>query len=98
MLTANRATYVVFSIDDLPPGGFDHTLPFYIFISCSRHRVSSVLLDNGFALNVCPLATTVVLTLDLQSLSHLLRQFEPMCRPAFFTCALTRSVRLDFYW
>ncbi|KAL6316583.1 hypothetical protein AAG906_018838 [Vitis piasezkii] len=30
-------------------------------IGCSSHRVPSVLLDNGSALNVCPLATTIAL-------------------------------------
>ena len=62
MLTTNKATCIVFSIDDLPPGGSNHTLLFYIFVSCSGHRVPSILLDNGFALTVCPLDTAVALS------------------------------------
>ena len=62
MLTADRATCIVFSTDDLPPRGFDHTLSLYIFVGCFGHRVPSVLLDNGSALNVCPLATIVALS------------------------------------
>ncbi|WJZ92665.1 hypothetical protein VitviT2T_011649 [Vitis vinifera] len=61
MMTAGRATCIVFSDDDLPPEGSDHTRPLYIFVSCSSRRVPSVLLDNGSALNVCPLATAIAL-------------------------------------
>ena len=60
-LTADRATCIVFSDDDLPPEGSDHVRPLFINVACSGHRVSSVLLDNGSALNVCPLVTTIAL-------------------------------------
>ncbi|KAL6347561.1 hypothetical protein AAG906_026086 [Vitis piasezkii] len=61
MMIADRATCIVFSTDDLPSEGSDHTRPIYITVVCSGHRVSSVLLDNGSTLNVCPLATAVAL-------------------------------------
>ena len=61
MMIADRATCIVFFVDDLPPEGFNHTRPLYITVVCSGHRVPSVLLDNGSALNVCPLATIVAL-------------------------------------
>ena len=61
MMTAGRATCIVFSGDDLPSEGSDHTRPFYISVGCSGHRVPSVLLDNGSTLNVCPLATAIAL-------------------------------------
>ena len=61
MLTANKATCIVFSADDLPPGGPDHTLPLYIIVGYLGHRVPSILLDNGSTLNVCPLATVMSL-------------------------------------
>ena len=48
-------------VDDLPLEGSDHTRPLYITVDCSGHRVSSVLLDNGSAVNVCPLATAIAL-------------------------------------
>ena len=35
--------------------------PLYISIGCLGHRVPSILLDNGSALNICPLATTIAL-------------------------------------
>ena len=61
MMTVGRATCIVFSDDDLPLEGSDHTRLLYIFVGCSGRRVPSVLLDNGLALNVCPLATAIFL-------------------------------------
>ena len=58
-LTANRATCIVFSDDDLPPEGSDHVRPLFIDVACS------ILLDNGFALNVCPLVTAIALGFSL---------------------------------
>ncbi|WJZ90872.1 hypothetical protein VitviT2T_009988 [Vitis vinifera] len=62
MVTAGRATCIVFSDDDLPPEGSDHTCPLYISVGCLGRRVPYVILDNGSALNVCPLATAIVLS------------------------------------
>ncbi|RVW12713.1 hypothetical protein CK203_111455 [Vitis vinifera] len=61
MMTTDRATCIVFFADDLPLKGSDHTRPLYIIVVCLDHRVSSILLDNGSALNVCPLATAIAL-------------------------------------
>ena len=61
MMMADRATCIVFSYDDLPLEGSDHTRPLYISVGCSSCRVPSVLLDNGSALNVYPLAIAIVL-------------------------------------
>ena len=64
-LTADRATCIVFSDDDLPPEGLDHVRPLFIDIACSGHRVPSILLDNGSALNVCLLVTAIALRFSL---------------------------------
>ncbi|XP_034689106.1 uncharacterized protein LOC117916976 [Vitis riparia] len=61
MMTADRATCIVFLDDDLPPEGSDHARPLFISVGCSGRRVPSVLLDNGSALNVCHLATAIAL-------------------------------------
>ncbi|RVW92641.1 hypothetical protein CK203_041590 [Vitis vinifera] len=61
MLTADRATCIVFFNDDLPPEGSNHVRPLFIDVVCSGRRVPSVLLDNGSALNVCPLVTAIAL-------------------------------------
>ena len=60
-MTADRATCIVFSDDDLPPKGLHRVRPLFIDVACSGRRVSSVLLDNGSALNICPLVTTIAL-------------------------------------
>ncbi|RVW22405.1 hypothetical protein CK203_096074 [Vitis vinifera] len=61
MVTAGRATCIVFSNDDVPPEGSDHTPPLYIFVGCSGRRIPYVLLDNGSTLNVYPLATAIAI-------------------------------------
>ena len=61
MMTADRVTCIVFSTDDLPLKGSNHTRPLYITIDCSSHKVPSVLLENGTALNICPLTIVVAL-------------------------------------
>ena len=60
-LTVDRATCIVFSDDDLPLEGSDHVRPVFIDVAYSGRRVSSVLVDNGSALNVCPLVTAIAL-------------------------------------
>ena len=61
MLTAGRASCIVFSKDDLPPKGSNHTRPLHILVGCLGRRDPPVLLDNGSALNVCTLATAIPL-------------------------------------
>ena len=61
MMMADMATCIVFLDDDFPLEGSDHTRLLYIIVSCLGHKVPSVLLDNGSALNVCPLATAIAL-------------------------------------
>ena len=60
-LTADRATCIAFSDDDLPPEGSDHVQPLFIDVAYSSRHVSSVILDNGSALNVCSIVTTIAL-------------------------------------
>ena len=60
-LTADRATCIVFFDDDLPPEGSSHVRSLFIDVACSGRTVPSVLLDNGSALNVCPLVTAIAL-------------------------------------
>ena len=57
----DKATCIVFSDGNLPPKGLDHVRPLFIDVACSSRRVPFVLLDNGFALNFCPLVTAIAL-------------------------------------
>ena len=61
ILIIDRASCIVFSDDDLPLEGSYHIRPLYISIACLSYRVSSILLDNDFALNVYPFVTNITL-------------------------------------
>ncbi|XP_077226343.1 uncharacterized protein LOC143859575 [Tasmannia lanceolata] len=58
---ARTSKTLSFTDEDLPPEGRDHTRPLRITIICNKKRVPEVLVDNGSALNVCPLSTAVTL-------------------------------------
>ncbi|KAL6347507.1 hypothetical protein AAG906_026029 [Vitis piasezkii] len=78
MVTAGRATCI----------GSDHTRPLYISISCSGHRVPSVLLDNGSALNICPLATAIAIGYapsDLGPSTQIVRAYDSTRREVMGT-------------
>ena len=70
MMTVGKATYIVFSDDDLPPEGLYHVRPLYITVGCSGHKVPSILLDNGSTLNVCPLDTAIALSFAPLDFGH----------------------------
>ena len=95
MLIADRATCIVFSTNYLALKRSDHTLPLYIFISCSGHRVPSVLLDNGSTLNVCPLATTVALDFepsDFEPYSQTVRAYDSTRKEVLGTLTLDLQI------
>ena len=78
-LIADMAACIVFSNDDLPPEGSCHVRPLFIDVACSGCRVPSVLLDNGFTLNVYPLVTTIVLgfsPIDFRPYSQTVRAYD----------------------
>ncbi|XP_077252401.1 uncharacterized protein LOC143891751 [Tasmannia lanceolata] len=50
-----------FTDEDLTSEGHNHTRPLKITVICNGKKVPDVLVDNGSALNVCPLATATVL-------------------------------------
>ncbi|XP_077226421.1 uncharacterized protein LOC143859653 [Tasmannia lanceolata] len=54
-----------FTDEDLPPEGRDRTRPLRITILCNKKKVPEVLVDNGSALNVCPLSTAITLGFGL---------------------------------
>ncbi|XP_077222136.1 uncharacterized protein LOC143855979 [Tasmannia lanceolata] len=59
MTKASKA--LSFSDKDLLSEGKDHTRPLKITLLCNKKKVSEVLVDNGSALNVCPLNTATTL-------------------------------------
>ncbi|XP_077247849.1 uncharacterized protein LOC143887627 isoform X1 [Tasmannia lanceolata] len=56
---ATRA--ISFSDQELPPQGRNHARALHVTIVCRGKKVPSVLVDNGSALNVCPLRTAITL-------------------------------------
>ena len=56
---------VFFSDDELPLEGRDHTLAMNIVVKCEDMIVARVLIDNGSALNVCPIAILEHLKVDM---------------------------------
>ena len=52
---------MVFLDDDLPPEGLSHVCCLFIDVACLGRRVLFILLNNGSALNVCPLVTAIAL-------------------------------------
>ena len=61
ILVTNQLT---FSDDELPPEGRGHIKALYISVKTNDRIVSRVLIDNGSALNVCPLSTLEKLDID----------------------------------
>ena len=96
-MTVGRAICIVFSDDDLPLEGLDHTHPLYITVGCSSHRVPSVLLDNGSTLNVCPLATTIALgyaSLDFGPSTQMVRAYDSTKREVMGTLIIELLIGL----
>ena len=56
---------VLFLDDELPLEGKYHTLAMHIMVKCEDMIVTRVLIDNGLALNVCPMATLECLKVDM---------------------------------
>ncbi|RVW63936.1 Transposon Ty3-I Gag-Pol polyprotein [Vitis vinifera] len=95
MMTAGRATCIMFSDDDLPPEGSDHMRPLCISVGCSGRRVPFVLLDNGLALNVCPLAIAIALGYAPFDFGPSTQTFELMTIPGERLCMQHSGARYD---
>ena len=59
---------LAFFDEELPPEGDTHTRPLQITIGCMGTKVPMVLIDNEFALNVCPFRTTLTIGLDMETI------------------------------
>ena len=100
MLTTGRASCIVFSDDDLPQEGLDHTRPLHISIGCLGNRVPPVLLDNGSALNVCPLATALDLgygPTDFEPYTQTMKAYDSTRREVMGTLTLGLMIGLAIF-
>ncbi|PKI70957.1 hypothetical protein CRG98_008690 [Punica granatum] len=56
---------ISFSDDELPSEGCAHSRALHIVCKCNNHIVGRVMIDNGSALNVCPVTTLKQMSIDL---------------------------------
>jgi len=59
---------LAFSYEDLPPERVTHTRPLQITIECMGAKVPMVLIDNRFALNVCPFKIAFTIGLYMETI------------------------------
>ncbi|KAK9996770.1 hypothetical protein SO802_021456 [Lithocarpus litseifolius] len=59
---------LTFSDEDLLLEEATHTRPLQITIECMGDKVPVVLIDNRFALNVCPFRTTLTIDQDIETI------------------------------
>ena len=91
LLTADRSTVLSFSDADLTLEGLNHNRPLMIIVGCASRRIPSVLVDNGSALNVCPLVTAVALGFgkaDFGESSQVVRAYDNTSRKVIGTLEL----------
>ncbi|PKI70944.1 hypothetical protein CRG98_008677, partial [Punica granatum] len=56
---------ISFSDDELPSEGYAHSRALHIVCKCNNFVVDRVMIDNGSALNVCPVSTLKQMNVDL---------------------------------
>ncbi|PKI57417.1 hypothetical protein CRG98_022191 [Punica granatum] len=56
---------ISFSDDELPSEGCAHSWALHIVCKCNNHIVGRVMIDNGSALNICPVTTLKQMNIDL---------------------------------
>uniref|UniRef100_A0A2N9G1D0 Uncharacterized protein n=1 Tax=Fagus sylvatica TaxID=28930 RepID=A0A2N9G1D0_FAGSY len=97
ILVTNQLT---FSDDELPPEGRGHTKALYISVKTNNLIVSKVLIDNGSALNVCPMTTLEKLDIDpthVRATSMVVRAFDGTRREVIGEIELPIEIGLQVY-
>ena len=77
--TVLATNQISFTNDELPLEGRDHALPMHIIVKCGDMIVTKVLIDNGLALNVCPMSTLERLNVDtslIRPTTMIIRAFD----------------------
>ena len=91
---------VSFSNDELPLEGRDHTLAMHVVVKCEDMIVARVLIDNGLALNVCPMATLKCLKVDMSLIkpsTMIIKAFDDMYREVQGKIELMIEIGLRFF-
>src|SRR6185437_9820110 len=74
---------ITFSYKDLPPEGDKHYKALNLTVVCKRMNVPMTLVDNGSAINVCPLRAARMLGIrdeDLTLSTQVIRAYDNTCR------------------
>ncbi|PKI72297.1 hypothetical protein CRG98_007311 [Punica granatum] len=56
---------ISFSDDELPSEGWTHSRALHIVYKCNSYIIGKVMIDNGSALNICPVTTLKQMNMDL---------------------------------
>ena len=64
----NADNFISFSDDEIPPNGRGSVKSLHIITCCKGYIISNVLIDNGSALNVMPLAMLSRIPIDISYL------------------------------
>ena len=76
---------IAFTDDDLPPEGSSHNKSLNINVVCKQLNIPMTLIDNGSAINVCPLRTAQRLGISLEELqpsTQVIRAYDNTRRQA----------------
>ena len=91
---------ISFTNDELPPEGREHTLPMHIMVKCEDMIVSRVLINNGLALNICPMSTIEHLNMDTSLIcltTMIIRAFDGTLRKVQGEIELTIGIGPMFF-
>ena len=83
---------IVFTDKDLPKEGGAHNKALYLVVGCKGQNIPLALVDNGSAVNVCPLRTAHCLGLgndDFQTSTQGVRAYDNSRRPVLGKINLT---------
>lgn len=97
LMGANSGSNVIltFSQKDLPTEGLAHSKPLYVTAELMGKKVPVVLVNNGSALNVCPMHTATKLGITENKLTPsalTIRAYDSGCRSVLGTFKTTRMV------
>ncbi|KAK5795052.1 hypothetical protein PVK06_036307 [Gossypium arboreum] len=96
----NADNFISFSDDEIPPNGRGSVKALHITTRCKGYIIPNVLIDNGSALKVMPLATLSRIPIDLSYLRpchSTVRVFDGMRREAMGNIKIPLEVGLYIY-
>ena len=86
---------LTFSDKELPPEGTTHNKPLYVSVECRDKWVPVVLVDTGFAINVCPSRTAYAIWLkpaDFVLTTQVIRAYDNTSREVMGTVKIETQV------